>query len=245
MKTRLVIALVLVLAVVLTGCKTADSTNQTATVPTGATAVPRTGTDVRTLALGTLALDGTADAVDAAQAAEMLTLWKAYRALINSDATAPAELAAVLQQISETMTQAQRDAMTASMQDADAQSALAARFGLEMPTTGAGPGRVFAEDMTEEELEAFRAEREAARAAAGATGGVPSDAPSGGFPGGGPGMGPGGGGGVIIGGGEGFVEPGVQAQAGGGASVQAGANAWISSLVEAVIAYLEELPVAP
>lgn len=232
MRTRLFIALVLALAIVLTGCNTADTTGQTASAPTAATAVLRTGTDVRTLALGTLALDGSANAVDAPQATELLTLWKAYRALINNDATAQAELAAVLKEIAGTLTATQLEAIQTALQDPESQSTLAARFGLEMPTTGAGPGGAMAEDMTEEELEAIRAERQATAAVAGT---VPGAA----VPGAGGGVGMGRGGGVPPTGAEGFVNPGIQGAA-AGVSMQSGASTWVSSLVEAVITYLEE-----
>lgn len=234
MKHRVTIVLVLVLILTQAGCQSGKTAEQAAPSSAGTKAtVAQPGTDVRTLAMGTLGLDGSEHAVDAAQAAELLPLWKAYRSLIKSDATAPAELLAVLQQISESMTQAQHDAMIASTQDAEAQGALAARFGLEMPASGAGQGRGVPEGMTEEELQALRAERQAAAAVAGT---VPGE----GVPGTGGGFGMGRGGGVPPTGAEGFVDPGVQAAAGGGASIQAGAGSWVSNLVEAVISYLEE-----
>jgi len=229
MKYRLSIVLVLVFALVLSGCQSANNVEESDPSPQGtAVTVVQPGTDVRTLAMGTLALDGTENSVGAAQAAELLPLWKAYRALINSDATAPAELVAVLEQIADTLTAAQREALQAAVQDVEAQAALAAEFGLEMPALGAD--RTMIEGMTEEELEAVRAERQATAEAAGSV-------PGGGVPGAGGGMGRDGG--VPPTGTEGFVDPAVQAAASGGASVQAGVNTWVTSLVEAVITYLE------
>ena len=231
MKYRLSIVLVLVFALVLSGCQSANNVEEPDPSPQGtAVTAVQPGTDVRTLAMGTLALDGTENSVGAAQAAELLPLWKAYRALINSDATAPAELVAVLEQIADTLTAAQREALQAAVQDVEAQAALAAEFGLEMPALGAD--RTMIEGMTEEELEAVRAERQATAEAAGSV-------PGGGVPGAGGGFGMGRGGGVPPTGTEGFVDPAVQAAASGGASVQAGVNTWVTSLVEAVITYLE------
>jgi hypothetical protein len=233
MKYRLSIVLVLVFALVLSGCQSANNVEESGASPQGtAVTVVQPGTDVRTLAMGTLALDGTENGVGAAQAAELLPLWKAYRALINSDATAPAELVAVLEQIADTLTAAQREALQMAVQDAEAQAALAAEFGLEMPTLGAD--RAMIEGMTEEELEAVRAERQATAEAAGSV-------PGGGVPGAGGGFGMGRGGGVPPTGTAGFVDPGVLAAAGGGASVQGRAGTWVSSLVDAVITYLEGL----
>ncbi|MFO7697360.1 MAG: hypothetical protein R6X16_09410 [Anaerolineae bacterium] len=234
MKYHLSIVLLVVFALVLSGCQSANN-EESGLSPTGTAAtVVQPGTDVRTLAMGTLALDGTEHSVDAAQAAELLPLWKAYRALINSDATAPAELVAVLEQIADTLTAAQREALQVAVQDVEGQAALAAEFGLEMPALGAD--RAMIDGMTEEEVAALRAERQATAEASGSV-------PGAGVPGAGGGFGMGRGGGVPPTGTEGFVDPAVQAAAGGGASVQAGGGAgtWVSSLVDAVITYLESL----
>lgn len=234
MRNWLAIALVFLLMLSLTGCKTAANESVAATSTTPDPMPTRQG-DVMTLAMGTLRLDGTDNAVDAAQAAELLPLWRAYRALLESDATAPAELTALAEQIREGMAPAQIEAIDGAEVGPDEQSALAARFGIEVPAFGAG-GALPA-DLTEEEIEARLAERAERIAAGGAAGAGP-----------GMGMGPGAGGGgvppeggVVIGGGGGFVEPGVQAAAGGGESIRAGANTWVSSLIDAVITYLEGL----
>jgi hypothetical protein len=246
---RLIAVTVLIGMLALAGCKAAATdAGATTTGPAATTteAMPgaRRGNDIMTLALGTLALDGTASAVDAAQAAQLLPLWKGYRALLASDATAPAELTALVTQIRGTMTAAQTTALVAQI-DPAAQSALMAKFGLEMPALGAGPGTgpgALPEGMTEEELQAAMAERQAARAA-----GTGDDAPSFGVQGGGPEGGPpeGGGrdggpmgsGGIVMRG-DGFEGPGLAGAAGGPAT---GANTWIISLVDAVISYLEEV----
>ena len=51
------------------------------------------------LMLGTLRLEGTDLAVDSAQAAELVPLWKVLRSLTTSDTAAEAEIEAVINQI--------------------------------------------------------------------------------------------------------------------------------------------------
>jgi hypothetical protein len=65
------------------------------------------------LALGTLKLDETSYPIDKAQAAELLPLWKALRALSSSDTTAPQEIEALVKQIQNTLTADQVNAITA------------------------------------------------------------------------------------------------------------------------------------
>lgn len=65
------------------------------------------------LTLGTLKLEETNLAVDADQAAELLTLWQAIRSLSSSDITAEGEIEAIVNQILETMSSAQLEAIAA------------------------------------------------------------------------------------------------------------------------------------
>lgn len=67
------------------------------------------------LGFGTLLLEGTENAVDPAQAAELLPLWKATRSLSESETVAQEELEAVFNQIQDTMTPKQIS-MIAEMQ---------------------------------------------------------------------------------------------------------------------------------
>lgn len=55
------------------------------------------------LALGSLSLEETESAINAALAAKLLPLWQAYQSLSNSDTAADAELNALLNQIQDTM----------------------------------------------------------------------------------------------------------------------------------------------
>lgn len=63
------------------------------------------------LAMGTLKLEGTDQAVTAAQATELLTLWQAYQTLSASDTTSQVELDAVVKQIQGVMTSEQTQAI--------------------------------------------------------------------------------------------------------------------------------------
>ena len=65
------------------------------------------------LALGTLKLDGTAYPIDKTRAAELLPLWKALRALSNSDTTAPQEIEALVEQIQNALGAEQMNAIAA------------------------------------------------------------------------------------------------------------------------------------
>lgn len=65
------------------------------------------------LMLGTLQLESTDLAVDSNQASELVPLWKALRSLSNSDTAAQAEIEAVINQIQDTMTPEQIEAIAA------------------------------------------------------------------------------------------------------------------------------------
>ena len=65
------------------------------------------------LALGTLHLEGTDQAVDATSAAGLLPLWQLMDELNNSSATSPAEITAVIEQIESTMSDSQLEAIQA------------------------------------------------------------------------------------------------------------------------------------
>lgn len=74
----------------------------------GASALPAT----TQLLLGTLKLDGTAQAVTVDQAEELLPLWQTMSVLVNSDTAADEEKEALIAQIQETMTADQMLAIT-------------------------------------------------------------------------------------------------------------------------------------
>lgn len=175
------------------------------------------------LAIGTLKLEATEYAVASDQATELLLLWQVLNSLSSSDTAAPEELTAITEQIQETMTAEQLQAieemgftqedMFATMQELGLVNAPQANVeGTPQPGAGfgGGPGQ-------------------------GPDGGfVPGGAP----PGGGPGGGEGPGGGF---GGQGLTQEQIAtAQArrteGGGAGF---GNRMATPLVEAVIKLLE------
>ena len=104
-KTRFLLILVLVISMALAACSKPSNTSASASgtqsnAQSGDASLPL----VTQLAVGTLKLEDTDQAVTAEQAADLLTLWQAYQALSNSDTTASAELDAVIKQIQGAMT---------------------------------------------------------------------------------------------------------------------------------------------
>lgn len=63
------------------------------------------------LLLGTFKLEGTENAVTAEQAAELIPLWQAYKSLSQSDTAAQEEIDALVQQIKDTLTPKQIEAI--------------------------------------------------------------------------------------------------------------------------------------
>lgn len=122
------------------------------------------------LAVGTLKLEESPQAVNETQAAALLPLWRAYQSLSQSDITADVEIEALLNQIQGKMTAAQLEAISAlALTDEDV-AAMLADGSLVGGLRGGGD-----------------------RQGAGEAGGFPG---GGGLPGGRPGGGPGGGGDV-------------------------------------------------
>jgi hypothetical protein len=65
------------------------------------------------LAVGTLKLDGTAEAVTQEQAAELLPMWEVYKQIQSGETAAPQEIDGLSEQIRQTMTEAQQKSITA------------------------------------------------------------------------------------------------------------------------------------
>jgi len=120
---EIMIALILMMMLSLAACNGQSAALEN----TGSTAVSQTATPVESdtavttlnadyedalsivgqLAVGTVKLEDTDQAVDETMAGELLPLWQAYQSLGQSDTTADAELQAVVRQIEQTMTPAQ------------------------------------------------------------------------------------------------------------------------------------------
>ncbi len=97
--------LLLILAVTLVACSAAAG-NQNG--PTSS----RSLNAMSALAIGTLKLDGTVNAITKQQASELLPLWQVYKQLSSSSNAAQAEIDALSTQIGETMTSDQHKAIS-------------------------------------------------------------------------------------------------------------------------------------
>lgn len=92
------------------------------------------------LALGTLQLDGTANAISAEQAKALLTLWQALRGTTQSGASSPTEMNALLAQIESTLTAEQLATIKAMKLTQTTFQQWAAANGLTTGTGGGQPG---------------------------------------------------------------------------------------------------------
>ena len=91
------------------------------------------------LAIGTLKLEGTNQAVTAEQAKTLLPLWKAVKSLSSSSTVSTDEMTALYKQIQEAMTPDQIKTITGlSLSQTDFQT-LAKQYGVQMPQSGAMP----------------------------------------------------------------------------------------------------------
>ncbi|PWB52040.1 MAG: hypothetical protein C3F13_12235 [Anaerolineales bacterium] len=110
----LLLLLSIILAWGLSGCQASSSSSIAAANSTGTNDSQNATSmsEVNQLLVGTLKLDGTANALTSEQAAQLLPLWQAYLSLSNSDTAAEAEVGGLLKQIQASMTAQQIDAIT-------------------------------------------------------------------------------------------------------------------------------------
>ncbi|MFN8434518.1 MAG: hypothetical protein U0V18_10875 [Anaerolineales bacterium] len=107
MKKIFAISLML-FSLVLSACVSSTST------PTGGMPSSNGGGEISTItkvAIGTLKLEGTENAITPEQASDLLPLWQVYLSLVDSDTAAQAEIDGLVDQISTTMTAAQNQAI--------------------------------------------------------------------------------------------------------------------------------------
>ena len=126
------------------------------------------------LAFGTLQLEGTADAVTPAQAAQLLPLWQALTVLGTSSTSAPEEIAAVQNQISAAMTPAQIAAIAQMRLTNSALQAYYVEIGVseaKTPEPGVTPQGVSMRDVPPEQRESVRATAQALGTPVGSGGG--------------------------------------------------------------------------
>ena len=104
MKSKIILPLLLIPILLLSACSgAAANTASNAQGSPSSQAMPLP----EKLALGTLKLEGTANAVTAKQASDLLPLWQVYSSLLTSDTAAQEEKDALAQQIQETMSAGQ------------------------------------------------------------------------------------------------------------------------------------------
>ena len=125
-----------------------------------------------TMLISTVKLDETEYSIDSTQAMELLPLWKAFKSLSESDTAASVEVEALVNQIEETMTGGQMEAITAMQLSIEDVAAVQEQLGIE-----GGFG-----DMTPEMQATVQAARQSGERG-------PGSGPGGGVPGGGPGGG--------------------------------------------------------
>jgi predicted small secreted protein len=242
MKKTILIVTFLVLVLSLAACGGSSSTTSGAAAAgsdSSATTVPQTtpvpgqaaGTpavlgqmpDTMKLGYGMFVLEDSQTPIDAAQAGQLLPLWKAARSLSASDTAAAAEIEALFKQIRNALTteqQAALDQMSFSPEDF---SAIAEKYGF---TLGFGPGGGQMDETVRATMEALRASGQLpARGQGGGEFGPPAE-------------------GMLLGGpgGGGFTggDPAAMQTAQAGGSTPRGARLGLNSaLLDAIITFLE------
>ncbi len=121
------------------------------------------------LLFGTFALEETELAVDAAQASELLPLWKAVKSLSNSDTASSVELDALYNQIQETMTTEQLNQIAAIEFTGESMQVLMEELGLDMAMGARGNADGSSENGTDRQQ----------GGPGGGPGGVPGSGPGG------------------------------------------------------------------
>ena len=104
---KLTLATLTILTLILTACGASSTTPQA-----GPANQDRTLPVSTQLIIGTFKLDGTDQAVTADQAKELLPLWQVYQDLLTSDTAAQEEIDALVEQVQDTMTAEQMQAIT-------------------------------------------------------------------------------------------------------------------------------------
>lgn len=137
-KKTIQFSLMAVLMVALTACSNAGTTaagrttgNNQTKESSGTPSTSSSSTVQSMLAVGTLELEGTDQAVTADQAKELLPLWKAVRVLGSSDTISQAEKQALYDQIQETMTADQIQAISKMSLTREDMTSIMAKLGVD------------------------------------------------------------------------------------------------------------------
>ena len=154
---RILWILGIVVTIALAGCQQNDPAQ--AGEPSTASAPASTSGDldnVSVLALGTLKLEGTENALTTTQAADLLPLWTIMQ---GGTLEGSAETDAVLKQIESRMTEAQLASIEAMALTREDQQAWMQERGIEMPAATGGQGGAGAQgDLSEDERAKMREE---------------------------------------------------------------------------------------
>jgi hypothetical protein len=147
MKTSTIFLLLSLIALTLSACSPAvPAPSVAAPTSAAAAAIDITFTDAANLrsqlAFGILKLDGTSNAITPAQAKTLLPLWQAMLTLSGDTTTAPEELTAVQDQITQALTQAQIQAIGAMKITNVELNTYYAQFGVSLPTPVPGVTKV-------------------------------------------------------------------------------------------------------
>jgi len=170
---------VVLLSLVLSACGTAST--GTASSPNSSAAAERSMSPITQIVIGTFKLEGTPQAVTAQQAAELLPLWEVYGSLTQSDTAAQAEIDGLIEQIQDTMSKEQMQAIQDMSLTPQDMFAVMRDQGIEQ----AGPN---GQNLSAAQIATAQARRNSG-GGAGIPGGVPGGGggfPGGGFPGGRP-----------------------------------------------------------
>lgn len=216
MNKKLTILLLALLALWMTACGSTASATSTGPAPMGDPSAMELPATMQIL-LGSYQLEGSEQAITAAQAAELLPLWQVYKSLSESDSAAQAEIEALLEQIQETMTPEQMIAIEAMQLTREDMGAIMEELGVAM-----GGGRNTGNTSGNQGQGGF----------------TPPDGgmPPGEMPGGGPGMSPGGQGL----GGQTTLSPEQSATAQAARAQGGGFNRLPPALLETYIKFLEK-----
>lgn len=227
MKKRTLLSLLLIgMMLALAACSGSNQPTAQAASSAGETDPANMPVETK-LAIGTLKLEGTELAVSAEEARELLPLWKAVKSLSTSDTISSDEIQALYQQIQETMSAEQTQAIEKMKLTTDDLNTLMKDLGIEARGGINGP-----QDLSETERATRVAQFQARNQAGGGDGG----------PGGGPAGGPGGEPGMMMppDGGAGFQGGGFQQTPGAGGMTTRRSPGMNSLFIDPLIQLLEE-----
>jgi hypothetical protein len=112
-KRALPLVILTISLMILSACSAAQGTSGQSTNGTSGSEATQSSVSVK-LVMGTIMLENTDQKIDAAQAAELLPLWKAVRSLNSSNTTSPEEMNALYVQIQNSMTAEQMKAINSA-----------------------------------------------------------------------------------------------------------------------------------